>query len=256
MGACRGNPYGVGGTTSGTGGPPPLTLGQVCDPLALLDGCTLDGYICVAQLDGGDFCGYAYLGDPCLMPVGCAPDSGLICDLFPSPDDGGTAPATFCTLPCETPDDCIDPGQDCFPDAFDGGGCEYNACDSPDTTCPIGSDPNGGTCVPIDAFGDLLCLQNGSAPLGAPCEETRLDGGAHLCGANDACLSGTHGETACVALCNPDGTCMSGEQCEATLGICVVPCTGNSQCSGAFTCQQDFDLEGNPLDGGLICLLP
>ena len=257
LAACQSNPYGIGGCSSGTSGnTTPLTLGQACDPLEATDGCTLDGYVCVQQLDGGNFCGYSFLGDGCLPAVGCAPDSGLVCDLFPSPDDGGTCPADFCTLPCSTPNDCLDPGLDCYPDAADGGGCEYNSCTVPDTTCPVGSDPNGGTCIPIDAFGDLLCLQNGSDPLGDPCQETRLDGGAYLCGADDACLNGTFGQTACVQLCAPDGGCPATDLCEATLDICALPCRSNADCSGVFTCQTDFDADGNPLDGGLLCLLP
>ena len=44
------------------------------------------------------------------------------CAPFPAPDGGTAQPVDLCTLPCESANDCLDPGLDCFPEATDGGG--------------------------------------------------------------------------------------------------------------------------------------
>lgn len=235
---------------------PALDFGAVCDPTLGTDPCLSGGFLCsaTANFDGGS-CQFPTLGQPCLQSSGCQPDGGDSCFAFPGEINHVTGGALFlCGTPCGSGADCDDPATDCFPAARngkDGGACEFSFCTDITQPCTIAG--ASGNCVPASTTGNI-CIQDGTAALGAACASTRAAGGAHLCGSAAFCLQNlSFNGGVCIGLClGASMTCTASTHCDQR-GICLTACDGNpSVCPPPLSCQALDDGAGG--DGGSDCL--
>ena len=194
-----------GGTTGGTGG----ALNQPCSVDNNMDTCVAAGLVCEYSTDPahtGTVCELPGEFQPCQVAVGCN-DPSLQCLSFST--------GSYCFITCESSSDCTTlyttcqggPPSICYVaycdvgEGVDGG---FASCDS----AGLGD----GTCVPDTGAG--VCLQGGTAALGAVCDAQRGSGvsSADLCAPTSTCIpGGTSGAGHCAPLCGIDG----GPSCPA-----------------------------------------
>jgi hypothetical protein len=119
-----------------------------------------------------------------------------------------------------------------------GGSCV--AVDNTDSACPDGTyDPFSGDrafCRTDPA--ERCCVPKGG--IGSPCDDD------HLCDASpETCLSGPSTnppDGVCTGYCDNNSPCPAGAVCAQVLwsqapGMCLAPCTSDSECREGWSCQ-------------------
>ena len=138
---------------------------------------------------------------------------------------------------CSVPEDCLATGNECIDPVCDGGVCgtsnNTNACDGGNGTCDGQGNcvPNGG-CTPTEEPSELSCDDG----VDNDCDE--------LFDCDDADCS-----TAPVCLCNNDGVCDVGEDCENCANDCDGVTSGRK--SSRYCCGNG--VPESPEGDGTVC---
>lgn len=129
-----------------------------------------------------------YVGRACADDSACGPGGRCILpDVFDSAMFGGPA-GGYCTLPCEVPEDCPDPGSDC-------------------AIKPTGE----GECVLGCTWGKPA-FKYGETPL----DPNKCHGREDV-----ACVQQYNDLTVCWPTCGSDSQCPTGKLCDPLLTVCV-----------------------------------
>lgn len=152
------------------------------------------GSVCFSFTDGGSFC-----LDSCSASSECRETEGYFCDSDNTCWSNGPAPSPV-GGPCETADDCADPGAICYADSLGGQ--------------PTGF--IGGYCL-------IWECTDASCPAGSTCLEVTSDGGT-------ACFASCAGATACPQL---------GYQCTAQSSTCWPGCASDAECPDGSACHPE-----------------
>lgn len=167
-----------------------------------------------------------------VSPIGPMGFTGVcigICDTVPS-DPDGDGPLTAadddeincradeaCDMPFVSPtDEDQDPVGNCRPT------CDADAdCTGPAERCDIPTGETEGFCrVP-----DQICNDSNDCSFEQVCDLLAWEGNFGLC----------------IAACEVDGDCTSGDECDTERGVCRTPCgTGLPECEEVETCQASF----------------